>query len=795
MSEPSHVKAERGRLEPKAMIERLHRERIELAAEVSREQGLQHELITQIEALTKEVDQLRNLIADQREKASDARARLSSVQTSLSWRLTTPLRALGRCFPLANRQVRRLSLLTHWTNRLQLGSRLSNARMLRKNAELLKAASGLFDRDWYLEQNPDVAASGVDPFVHYLRRGASEGRDPNPYFDTDWYLAEYPEVSAAGVNPLAHYYHWGASEGRDPSRLFDTDWYASRNVDVTTSGINPLQHFLGHGRNSGQTGRPVASEAWKSGGSAEQLILRSEVAVGANPRIAVMLHVFYQDLLIEMLDATLTIPYPFDIMLSTPFREVAENAINWAEQHQRVRLTGKVVPNRGRDVAPMMITFGRSLLEYDVFCHLHAKKSLHSGEDQQGWRHHLVSTLLGSSERVSTILHLLLHERFGVVYPKTYPSMPYFAHTWLSSRAAGEKLFERLGLEDEFTGYLDFPIGTMFWARPQALLQLLDGRFTLLDFPEEHGENDGTLAHAVERSIVSLAKANGWSSAEVDFDARVLRRDHGSRNLEQYSYRNLTELIERIDRSDIVSFDIFDTLITRPLVRPDHLFAIIERKLDQTAGHPTHFVRCRQEAERIARSKSPRLDVSMDHIYEEVAGLGTFDRQLAAEAQILELDLEYDMAIPRERLIEAYRHALKAKKRVLLVSDMYLPSTHIAKMLTKVGVSGWSELYVSCEVGFRKDTGEMWDWLIDKENLRQHRLLHIGDNEQSDAQMPGDRRIIDLYHVMSPVNLFALSKWGRLTAARLGPKWRDEEYLGPVISRLYNDPFRKVDFD
>jgi hypothetical protein len=78
--------------------------------------------------------------------------------------------------------------------------------------------SGLFDTDWYLAQNPDVAAAGINPLVHYLRHGAAEGRDPNPLFDTDWYLAQNPDVAAAGINPLVHYLRHGAAEGRDPIR-------------------------------------------------------------------------------------------------------------------------------------------------------------------------------------------------------------------------------------------------------------------------------------------------------------------------------------------------------------------------------------------------------------------------------------------------------------------------------------------------------------------------------------------------------------------------------------------------
>ena len=65
------------------------------------------------------------------------------------------------------------------------------------DARLIEA-SGLFDRAFYLAQNPDVAAAGVDPLAHYLDYGGAEGRDPGPRFDTRAYLAAYPEA------PLLH---------------------------------------------------------------------------------------------------------------------------------------------------------------------------------------------------------------------------------------------------------------------------------------------------------------------------------------------------------------------------------------------------------------------------------------------------------------------------------------------------------------------------------------------------------------------------------------------------------------
>jgi cytochrome P450 len=124
----------------------------------------------------------------------------------------------------------------------------------------LIADSGLFDRDFYLAQCPELAASGIDPIYHYLQYGAAEGRDPNPLFDTDWYLRRYPDVWAERVNPLVHYIEDGAPEGRDPSPLFDTDWYVAQYPDVRTYGHNPLYHYLRYGAAEGRAPRPSGAE-------------------------------------------------------------------------------------------------------------------------------------------------------------------------------------------------------------------------------------------------------------------------------------------------------------------------------------------------------------------------------------------------------------------------------------------------------------------------------------------------------------------------------------------------------
>jgi GT2 family glycosyltransferase/glycosyltransferase involved in cell wall biosynthesis/SAM-dependent methyltransferase len=114
----------------------------------------------------------------------------------------------------------------------------------------------LFDASFYVERYPDVATKGRSPLLHYLRHGAREGRDPHPFFDTAFYLDRNPDVAATGVNPLVHYVRHGAREGRNPHPSFNTSFYLRRYPDVAASGLNPLVHFVLHGAREGRLGCP-----------------------------------------------------------------------------------------------------------------------------------------------------------------------------------------------------------------------------------------------------------------------------------------------------------------------------------------------------------------------------------------------------------------------------------------------------------------------------------------------------------------------------------------------------------
>ncbi|MEX0409743.1 hypothetical protein ABGN05_29335 [Aquibium sp. LZ166] len=150
---------------------------------------------------------------------------------------------------------------------------------IEEQAEIVRD-SDLFDREWYLKKYPDVAATGVDPIVHYLQHGAKEGRDPGPLFDTRWYLEEYPDASK--VNPLIDHISRGQALGRQTkaspqvenvsieeqaeivrdSDLFDREWYLKKYPDVAASGANPIMHYLRHGAKGGRDPGPLFDTRW-----------------------------------------------------------------------------------------------------------------------------------------------------------------------------------------------------------------------------------------------------------------------------------------------------------------------------------------------------------------------------------------------------------------------------------------------------------------------------------------------------------------------------------------------------
>jgi lipopolysaccharide biosynthesis protein len=112
--------------------------------------------------------------------------------------------------------------------------------------------SGLFDTRWYT-RTYGLDGPDLNPVLHYLRWGAKKGLDPHPLFDSDWYLANNPDVAADGVNPLIHYLRSGAAERRAPNPLLHyvlsgASWESTSRPGVCVPDLFELRGFKPRGR-------------------------------------------------------------------------------------------------------------------------------------------------------------------------------------------------------------------------------------------------------------------------------------------------------------------------------------------------------------------------------------------------------------------------------------------------------------------------------------------------------------------------------------------------------------------
>ncbi|MGJ4727995.1 rhamnan synthesis F family protein [Luteimonas sp. SDU101] len=381
--------------------------------------------------------------------------------------------------------------------------------MADKNTCRLIAASGLFDSSFYESQYPDVLAVGVNSIEHYVRWGSRMGRRPSSWFDTDFYLRRYPDVAKAGLNPFFHYVRYGQVEGRLPNGEGQP---APEPLHSTYGAVAAVDM---HGVSVQLWPTPVYSAGGFAATESPEspcVLLRHAAAdrrTSAVFSIGVHAHVHYVDQIGEVLEHLENLPPDFSLYVSVH----TDDARLAVEECVRKRLPDchadvRVVPNIGRDIAPMVVEFGPYLLRHDLMLHIHTKRSPHNGA-KADWRRQLLWGLLGTKGVVRGVLDLFANNRHvGMLFPEYHHSLRgqiswgtnFPVCTALAGRLAVPVVPERLTL---------FPAGSMFWARTASLQKLMGAGLTYSDFPAETGQVDGTLAHAVERLLGTIVRASG----------------------------------------------------------------------------------------------------------------------------------------------------------------------------------------------------------------------------------------------------------------------------------------------
>lgn len=231
----------------------------------------------------------------------------------------------------------------------------------------------------------------------------------------------------------------------------------------------------------------------------------------ANPDpICIFVHVFYPDVWDEIAKRLGTIEEPFNLVLTTPL-DVALQPPATAQLQDFEILK---YDNKGRDILPFLRALKDTRFRFDIGLKLHTKRSSHRIDGDE-WRRLLLQSLLpeGASSSITQLLRA--DPNIGFIAPEGHwaPLADFMG----SNREIILELMDACRMDggdrDLETGR--FIAGSMFWFRRTALESINDRELADL-FSEEHGEIDGTAAHAMERLFALLGEKRGYVTATTD---------------------------------------------------------------------------------------------------------------------------------------------------------------------------------------------------------------------------------------------------------------------------------------
>ena len=244
------------------------------------------------------------------------------------------------------------------------------------------------------------------------------------------------------------------------------------------------------------------------------------------------------------------------------------------------------------------------------------------------------------------------------------------------------------------------------------------------------------------------------------------------------------ELLQAIDESEAVSFDLFDTLLVRNVSSLDDLLSIIDIRLRDKNINITDFGNIRTRAEKkLSIGRAPRLD----KIYGEVLNSTNELNADAGELSIIEYAVDLDTIEARREMVTLVNEIIEMGKPVYITSDCYYSKTQLQEILRIIGVNKVTDIIVSCEYDTSK-TGNLFEKLIAIAGTKN--IIHIGDDIVADEES-AKRHGIKAFRIYSAIELLELI--GGLNLLYNDQSLSDRIRIGMFTANLFNSPFQFED--
>lgn len=200
------------------------------------------------------------------------------------------------------------------------------------------------------------------------------------------------------------------------------------------------------------------------------------------------------------------------------------------------------------------------------------------------------------------------------------------------------------------------------------------------------------------------------------------------------------------DNTTYILTDIFDTFLTRK-VSPEYVKMMWSQqliKLLKLEYNAIDIYKLRNkievqlgiENEENGFDREITYDSIINQLYKQLNIDISFNIFLK-KCKFLELNLEENVLISNDSILNEYRKFKEDGKKVICVSDMYLPKDMIIELFRRLNIIDiFDKIFISGDYLKNKKTGNLYDIVLKELNISCKDCVMIGDNIHSDYNIP-----------------------------------------------------------
>ena len=307
-----------------------------------------------------------------------------------------------------------------------------------------------------------------------------------------------------------------------------------------------------------------------------------------SPNVAIYNHVYFPEVYQELVEACNGLPRACHFVTTDSVEKAAAIQAMHGRWSCHRDLEIRVVPNRGRDLAPFLCAWGTEPASHPVVLHLHSKVSTYDPGFGTAWRRHMLQQLLGGDLHGADCFRAIKNQSLGLIIPWPHPAVANCCH-WGPNYQRSKQLLALLGLQLRRFQPLSFPAGSFFWCAGSILGPLLNLGLKMDHFASEPIGVDGGLPHALERCLGFLPSLVGLRTGVRKLDS--IRFDATDSSIQGASLAAATEISRQISRQTIkILPDPFKQELKYSSIFENLLQAYLDQRPELYGGQAAHIV-------------------------------------------------------------------------------------------------------------------------------------------------------------------------------------------------------------